>query len=393
MYTDWFRDILGLSLAALRKKATIARLMYLDMSAVANLHAQGDTVRVTHVVKPTSITQAALSKDRANIAKPTTSRVELKLDYWPSVHWDIGDDEDYSVGRSAYGAVARTYGEALGDIVESCLFYELAQAVGGNTTGTTGTTAYSASNTDTILSTRQKLVERDADRGALVTVLTPAACSRLLGNDDFNRADSRGGEGVETGRTAMLGTKFGFRFYESNNIPKQNIAHSGNGALVGAHAVGSTSIAVDGFNAAGVFGGELLTIGGKTYAVRDTDHSGMDFSDIGTGRKIIPASGTLHLDRGLEAAGGDNAVVTRGAAHYNNWAFDPVGLAFAMRPTAPPLSTGAGTDVGSWTDPETGFSLTLERSRVEHGTRFKLSCLFGVRVVWPELIQRVLSDS
>ena len=373
-YEDYMLTTLALSLAEFRKRATLARLAYTDVSRAVNSADYGETVRIAYVNRP-DVEDAALASTPSAVQTASTTNIEFTMDRWKRVRWDVSDKDSYALGGNGYRMIAPVYGARLADWMEEEMFRQLAKDV-PNVTGTVGTAVF-ASGIAAIPDALQAIIERDAERMGLSFFVRPAEHNALLKHDDFTKVDERGSEANRTQTDAALGRKFGFDFYVSNNIPKTTRASDGDFNFNGAAASGAKSIAVDGAGVNGVGAGELLTIGGKTYAVR----SG-----------ISADAGNIELDRGLEAAASDDDQITSAATHGQCWALHPSAIAFSMRPTVSPDAMKVGAKQMSLADPETGFSLTLEECRIEHGTRYILSALFGLRVARPEQIQRVVSN-
>lgn len=367
--------ILALALAAFTATATFARSAYTDLSGVFNAGEQAEKVRIVYANAPT-VEDAVMKSTPSAISEPTSRKVEFGLDYWKRVRWDVSDKDSYETGGDSYRRYAPLYGATLGAWVEAQMFRHLARDV-STTTGTAGTAAFTA-NLNNISAALQAISERNADAPGMQFYVRPKERTSLLNNAAFTGADTRGSAGERTNLTAALGDKFGFEFITSNNIPQTVQASDGAFAAMGAAAINQNRLAVDGAGAAGVGAGELLTIGTEQYAV-----------DVGIGAD----AGTLTLNRDISTAIADNTAITSPATHGQCWALHPSAMAFGMRPTISPDASNINANVMSLVDPNTGFSITLEEIRLEHGTRYILSVLCGMKTVRPEMVQRVLSDA
>ena len=369
---DYKADILALALDEFTPRATIARGAYRDMSQVFNLAQQGDTARITVVQNPGEPEEAQMRVTPSAIRRPSTYKLDMLLDMWRWYYWDVSDSELQDYGnRNTYERIVRKYAGSLASWTEQQIFRAVAGGA-GRATGEVGTALTGDSWADAF----RALFERNADGDSMVAYVSGVVMNELMKDDDFNRVDSRGADAQATGRDAILGTKYGFNFAPSNNLP--NITRSAaTGSTNGAHAAGALNVAVDTLGAGGIDRGELLTIGGTTYACDTT---------------LNAAAGTITLDRPLAAAVADNVAINRHAAHRPNFAMNPQAVAVAFRPTAPAVgpSSGGRYDAVSLSDPETGISLTLKPHALEGGTRFYLSVLFGAKVISPDEVQRVL---
>ena len=368
-YNDFKTEILALALQAFRKRATLARFAWSDLSGAAGVSEQGDTLRITRVSHPGAPGNATMRNTPTALKTAATTKVDLVIDRWKEYHWDVSDKDNYDTGGRGFTQIAPTYGAALADYMERDLFLGLERG-SGHLNGTVATALTAANSIAAVIGARQGLVSRDADTANMAAFVTPASAAILLATPAFTTADMAGQQGIFAGMTGALGTKYGFAFAESNNIPAIAKGHANNPNVNGAVSIGDQTITVDGAGAGGIDPGELLTNGGNTYAVV-----------LGIGG----TAGTITIDRPAVAAIADNQVLTRGDANTPNLGITPDALAVAMRPTAAPQSAG---DVMSIVDPETGFSLTLEVARIVHGTRYYISALWGSRVTNAGSVQR-----
>ncbi len=374
---DFKLTILAQALAALRKRATFARAAYRDLSARLNAAAQGETLQFNYITKPTvgDVPTLATSLGGA-VAEPQTTTRTLTLDHWKRVYWDVNDRDSYSVGGEGFTAIGATYGAALADQIEADMFQHVAENVaeGAINHGTTAQgTAFN--NTNATRTALRLLASRDADMGQFFMFVSPTDQEDFLGASDFTRADFRGQvPATEIQTTGDLGTSFGFRFIVSNNIPSVTRgANSGAVNRAGGVTAGATVIPVDAAGASGINPGEVVLFGGQLYAVK---------------AGISGVAGNITIDRPLAANVADNTALGRRFTHRPAWAMNPNAFALAMRPTVAPRQQGNGS-IRSLVDPGTGFSLTLEETRIQSGTRYTLSALYGFTVVRPEMIVRI----
>lgn len=379
-YNDFKTEMLAVALASFRKRATLASALrpYTDISGAANAASEGDTIRFTRVNKfaaPTAIAlqTAGSAPSVSNVARASTHKFNLVLNNHRKVYWDVDDADDYNTGGRIYAPVVASAASRLADYIEADMFDEMGVG-GGGITGGTSKAAFDGGIAN-IIDARAALSRRDALTENMFMFVSPGAAANLLGEDAFTSVADRGGDAEFTGRTGYLGRKFGFTFMESNNLPsytrKQSDLYDSKGS---GNTAGSLTVAVDKTGKTGFNRGEAVQIAGKWYIVRDA---------------VTGADITLNLNRPLEDNFADNAAMGgRWNGRLSNFAMSPQSLAFAMRPTAPPINATAGT-FGSLTDSETGFSLTLEQSRHENMTRYEISALWGVRVIQPEMIEQV----
>ena len=381
MALDLFKTlILGAAKDALRKKATLARSAYMDLSGTFNSPANtGDQVRINYITRP-AIEDVTPGHSRTQGSDPQNTSVVVRLDQWKgTTPYVISDRDSFETKMAMAPNIGRTYGQALADHIERAGFQTLNTHIATSTQVTFG--GSSDKSLDDLAKARAEIVKRDADSDRMICIVNADEAAGLLGADRFVMAESAGQTGVSAQVSGMLGRRQGFQFMESNNIPSFTRVGSGTFAVNGggnAVDAGETVLPVDGVTT-GVATGEIFTIAGVPYVAA-----------VG----ITGVSGNITLDRPLDADAADNAVVTRvGAAAYrNSYAMDPMGLAFAMRPTVPPGGPfGLDANIQSYTDPETGFSICVEVERQNAQSLVYMRALYGWTVVRAEHIQRLRS--
>lgn len=369
MYTDFYRTILGAVIVALRKKATIARLMLRDLSNEQGLRSEGETVRITHVKRPTVRDVQPNVLEQGGLVKPTTTTENLTLDTWREVEFDMTDREAQAIGSRAYGPIVETYAQAIADDMERNIY---SAAVFG--CSHVIAKAGKAMAADDIVDIRRAMVTRDALTMAPCALLNEFSHAALLKDPDFTRADYRGSAGERSSLDGNLGRKFGFDFFESTNIPTVT-AVAGTARVSADAAANQRIVAFDGAGAAGIPAGAVFTIANETYSVEDG---------------FTGAAGNVTVNRDLAAPIANDANPTFTGAHRNDIYIDPMAIAVAYRPTMLPIPSG-GT-FGSISDPETGFVLSLETIRLRSAIRWRFSYLMGTKNVWQDKTQRVTSN-
>ena len=163
-------------------------------------------------------------------------------------------------------------------------------------------------------------------------------------NDQFRRADIRGGTGPQS--AADIGAVVGIgAVYESNQVPRR--LSDGSFALAANQNSGDTEISVDGAGANGVRRGERVTIAGQTTNVLH----GIDAD-----------AGKITLTAGL-SANRNNDVAVSSANTLDSVIFQPNHLIGAFRTTLPMGFVGGNSPVTPWVDQETGAAMMVEIQR------------------------------
>lgn len=164
-----------------------------------------------------------------------------------------------------------------------------------------------------ITNARGKLNKLKApDDGRRFLALGTDSETKILQNATFHQADQRGNEeGLIQG---FLGQKFGLKTWMGQNVP--SLVADGStalGELTADHAVGATSLAVDGFSSGEIDPGQWISINGKVYHVTATDNA---------------TATVLTLEYGLVAAAANNDdvvvydvhAVNNASGYAINWA-------------------------------------------------------------------------
>lgn len=312
----------------------------------------------------------------------------------------------------------------------------------GNAVGGLG--SISSSNVrDRILAGRNKMNVNKAPEENRNLIWTPNSETEALKLDLFVSAQNVG-DGGQALQTAALGRKFGYDNYMSQlgaSVPTTAVT-AATGAINNAsgHAVGATSVTVDGFSAA-IPAGSWVSIDGQPYRVVSTtggatptaivisspglraavvDNAVVKTTQAGAvnlsggyaagyakyiafdGLTATPAVGqlvsfttsptsaiytitdvtstTMQLDRPLEAALADNDAVNVGPAGEYNFGFTRNAISLIVRPLAVvPAGMGAMSAVINYN----GLSMraTLSHDGVKQGVRVTLDMLCGVKVL------------
>lgn len=361
----------------LRKRATLARSGLRDFSMAArNPSGQGDTVNVTTISRPTisSMTAAAVP---SSMTSPTTNNVAININQWEGADFWLTDAQRHNQTTQFYSEIGQVHGQALADHIERFLYERIHDGNEYNAHCSAPADDDAVLDKDnavaTFIDARKALSKRDALGGELRAFVTPDAAAALLLTDHFSAADVRGDS--MTGQTGDLGTKFGMRFMESNNI----YTFDPSGVALINNSAGYTDVStvkVDGVTAGNLKTGVVMksATAGEYHVVLD--------GTSGASHNTLPVSGKL--------TGTNNASMDL-KKPQTNWVMNPRALGFVMRPPNP--LDDAGWHIGqhsvSFRDPETGFVMSLEEYRGHLATGFYFTALYGATVVHPELCQRV----
>lgn len=357
---------------------------------------KGDTINIRRPGKFTAQTAPSTAQDLG------TETVSMTLSSHKEVKFVVSDKEYAYTGQRIIDDHIAPAAYALGDDIDqsvAALHYKIPAVC----LGTTGTAAANTATTGGILKTRQLMFDGKvplSDAPNMHFMLGGVEEASILADTTFGvaRADGAGTFGTETQMTGHIGRRFGFEFFANQNRPLTAGAYTNTTDNAGAinnasgYAKGSTSIAIDGLDAAAAYQkGWTITIGSYDYVTT---------ADVTTSS----GGGTFTISPPLQAAVADNDVVTFSGifdalAQQNvNIAFHKNAFAIAMA-RLPDYSEAFGNDLGvkmaSIQDPVSGLAV---RSRIyampdASEIRVALDVLYGVQILDPYLACRYLVNT
>lgn len=217
---------------------------------------------------------------------------------------------------------------------------------------------------------------------------------KWLNSTAFGQWQGSGDRGANTQETAMLGQKFGFLPYPSNNllaVAAQTSPTITTGAVNGAAAKGATSIAVDGVAVSGTFKAGMVIQIGTTASTAGAAYN----AELYAITADVTAAGnaaTLSISPPLRAAVADNTTFTQkvnaaAAAFTTELAFHTDAIALCMVPLP---GEAMGASIQTVTDQNSGLSL---RARLFYdGNKsahyFAIDALYGVKMLNPDMCVR-----
>lgn len=383
--------------------------------------------------------EAKRKKDGDDVVSddPTATNVKVTLDqhiYESFIVYDVAESTSFVDLLTMYIQPAM---DSIAQIVDQILHAQAYNFL-GNTVGKLGV----APDETTVIALREKMNENKVPMAGRNCVITPSTEGDLLEVTQFVNANQVGDDGSAM-REGNVGRKFGINFFMTQNalnVPSGNTVKTGLVNNVGGYAAGATSIVTDGRSSdpvAGewvifegdntpqlctVFAVNTLTIspglrydidddaamtvykaGAVDQAVAPTGYAADWNKDIVIdGFTVAPKSGqmitfgttdsykygavntptttSMLLDRSLEAAIADNAVVGIGPAGNYNFCFHRNAIAFVTRPLQLPLG-GSGVQSAVANYGGLGLRVTIGYDMVKQGHRVTIDLLAGVKVL------------
>lgn len=369
--------LLAQGLLALRQQAIMPRLVNTRYETMAGERGSTIEIPIPSAVAVTDVVPAATAPAGTDI-NPT--KAIIALSQWKEAAFTLTDKEQLEIME---GVIPMQASEAVKSLANTVDAYIMAQYFSVfNMSGTPGTTPFAA-NLTAFHDSRKLLNNEAAPMSDRRVVLDASAEANALAQNIFLQADQRGDQGGVI--NGQIGRKIGADWFLDQNVVTHTKGSFPGAPLVnGAHAVGASTIAMDGFTAsqAGVLKkGDLITFAGgaQTYTVL------ADVNSDGTG----VATGGVSIYPSLRVAVADNAAVAQKASHVVNMQFHRDAFAFASRPLQSVVPDGLGVISQSAVDPVSGIALRLEVTRQFKQLRWSFDILYGAACVRPELACRI----
>lgn len=429
---EWAQE----SLAILEENMVAANLVHRDFE---NLIAEyGDTVNTRRPGQFVSLPKT--DNDSVTDQDATGTNVQVVLDRMLHVTFIIKDGQQSKSFKNLVEEFLMPAMLAHGRMIDRIVLGQYSRFL-GNAAGHLGT----AGSRDSILEARLIMNTNKAHDNGRNLILTPTTETDLLKVDLFTQAQQVGDSG-DAVREAYLGRKFGFNTYMCQNAATVATGNTvvTNGAINNAsgYAAGTTTITVDGFNAAIPNNSWFTVVGDDTpQRVVSTVGSGTPTSIVftpglrhavvndasitryvpgavnlvagyaaGYAKEIVVDAFTvapqvgqfvtfgttstsaiytivgvtglvgITLDRALSAALANDDAVNIGPAGNYNFAFHRNAVALVTRPLAmPPEGTGARAAVVNYNGLSIRVVMTYDGQA--QGTRVTLDLLCGVQVL------------
>jgi len=377
--------LLAQGLLALRANSVMPRLVNRNFSGLAA--RKGDTIDVP-IPSDVTVSDVTAGVDGSGQTDLSPTTVPIRLENWKQASFLLTDKEIQEAMEGIIPMQASAAVSALADYVDT----DILNAYKWSTThiGTIGTTPF-GSDVNIALEAGKELTGKKAPKSDRRFILDTGAEFNALKLTPFQYVNQSGStEGI---RDAEINRKLGFDFYTSQNVPTYTVGKPVNFRSDGSFSIGATDIHIDKGTAGtgAATEGDLFTFsagGGVTsgpYSVVKIT-SGPTGAQKDTDIRISPA---------LTHALPDNYVLTftlgttAGDTSPQNLAFHRDAIAFVTRPMGD-VGFSSGSIFQTEVDPVSGLVLRLEVTREFKQTRFCFDILYGVGVLRPEHVIRVL---
>ncbi len=360
--------LLAQMLDVFRTNSVMPRLVHRDLQPLAAQKGSQISVPLPPTLAANDVTAAATPPSTQDT---TTSEVIVTMSNWREVSFQLSDKEQVEVMDGAPPRIALAAAATLIDAIDASILTAMDVGAGAGY-GTAGTTPFA-----TLALTTQPfrlLTDHRVAREGRHCVFNAAAEANLLGLEPFTNVQFAGDVSAIVQGTFNGNTRLGAKWWVDQNVATHAIGTSNSAyQLVGAHAVGATSLTVD-TGSGTILAGDVITLAGDTnkYVVGTALTGGV---------VVINAPG-------LKVAAADNTVVSTVAAHVANFAFHQDCVAFVSRPFALSASNAVVSQMA--VDPISGLALRLEVSREHKRDRWSIDALWGTKVLRPEGVIKVL---
>jgi hypothetical protein len=378
--TDLMPRIVARGLLRFREQAILPRLVNSSLSAEAA--RRGESIRVP-VSQP--VTAADVTPGVAAMQAPTTSMqsVNVPLDNWKSASFFLTDAEMMQIeAESSFIPLQMAEAiTALANAVNDSILTEVERTA--TVIGRPGEVPFQ--NTDSpseiwhganaAITARKLLNLAAAPKAGRFAVIDYEMEANALGLPQFHDAQRAGSSSVPM--EGEIGRKFGIDWFSSDLLPRNRarIARAGFVATVEAQADGGElQVAHDKLRI-----GDVIIVGSGRAA---SEHQ-LTASRAANAGAHATITVTPAFPRAIETS----AQVTVMRPYRVGVAMHRDAVALAMRPlSVAGLEAGAGSQMMSVSDPETGLSLRLEVTRQYKQTMWEFDILWGVKLIRPALV-------
>ena len=381
--TDLMPRIVARGLLRFREQAILPRLVNSSLSAEAARRGESIRVPVSQPVTAADVTPGVA----ATQAPPTSMQsVNVPLDNWKSASFFLTDAEMMQIeAESSFIPLQMAEAiTALANAVNDSILTEVERTA--TVIGRPGEVPFQ--NTDSpseiwhganaAITARKLLNLAAAPKAGRFAVIDYEMEANALGLPQFHDAQRAGTASVPM--EGEIGRKFGIDWFSSDLLPRNRarIARAVFAATVEAQADGGelkvahTQLRI----------GDVIIAGsGRTASEHQITANRAANSGSHATITVTPA-----FPRAIETS----AQVTVMRPYRVGVAMHRDAVALAMRPlTAAGLEAGAGSQMMSVSDPETGLSLRLEVTRQYKQTMWEFDILWGVKLVRPALVVAV----
>lgn len=365
--------LLAQGLLALREQAVMPRLVSGDYGTMG---AQRGSVIDVPVANNFVATDVAPAVTPGSAQDSTPTLVQIPLNQWKESAFFLTDKERLEIaeGESNMPMSVSAAVRALANSMDTHIHNQYVDVYGF--VGTAGVTPFSASVAD-VVNARATLNRQLAPMDSRRLVINPDAEANALQVAALSDLEKTGDQAVKI--QGQLGRKFGFDFFQTQNIVRHTAGTAGSITVASTTAAGATSIGLIGSVGGTLVVGDIFSIAGNTQTYVVTANA-----------TLSGAQAAVSFQPPLVAIASAGADTTKRASHVVNLAFNRDAFAFVNRPLA---GAGNGEELGSMimqaSDPVSGVTMRMEVTRQHRQERYALDVLYGAKTIRPQFACRV----
>jgi hypothetical protein len=363
----------------LRKTAKMPMLVSQDYQTEAAKKGQ-----VINVPIPRTMTTAPVTPSNTPPVPTdyTPDEVQIPMDYWEHVDFYLTDKDLVQVDKDAHFVpmALESAVKAMAEKINETIFDEYKGVYG--IVGTPGTTPFATTDI-AARDLREQLHKQLCPNSDRRAVLDFAAEKNALGLASFRDLSQSGKDAPVIEGT--LGRFYGIDWFNDHQVPSHiaGAAAAATVTMISQSAAGASSVTLKvATGTAEIKKGDIISFAGhaQTYVVTAT----ATLNTTGVAVAIAP-----RLQVAVDGSTTPVAVTIR-ASHVVNLGFHKQAFVFASRPLAQAtMDADDKAMITTLRDPLTGIILRIEKMRQYKQVVWDIDCLWGAKLVRPELAARI----
>lgn len=376
--TSAIPQILLQCLPVLRQNAVLPQLVNSDFGTEAAEQGNAITIAKTAIV---TVRDVAASVVAASNQDTTPTQVVVSLSNWKEATFQMSDKDAREVLKGLLPQQGQECVKAVINQVEADIINAVTLGAGQAVNGPGGTTPFGSTSSLTAAGNARKALNFGlAPMSDRYVVLDPAAEAAALITPDAFRFDGAGQNLTQI--NGNLGMRMGMQWFMDQNINQFTASAAFTTgftiATAAATALTTALTIINGTTTGAIAVGNRFTIAGgsQVYVI-------VSAGTISTATVTALGNVTVSVYPAIGSTVASGIAITVFATYVQNLVFQRQAVAFASRPLGAALGA-SGDDMRSIVDPVSGLALTLAITRESYQSTFRVSCLYGVKLVRPD---------
>jgi hypothetical protein len=366
-----------------RQNSILPRLV--DNSYSTDAEEQGNSIDIAIAATATARDVAAAVTPAAN-QDHTMTKTTLNLNKFKESTHNLTDKEYRELVNGVIPRQGEECVKAVVNQVEADIFTEALNA--GNAVGTAGTTPFGGTSSLTVAgSARRWLNFYLAPMEDRYVVLDAMAEGNAVVTPDVFRFDGAGDTFSQI--NGAMGRRLGMGWVLDQNVAVHTSAAAwitGFSIATAAATALSTTLTIINASVTGTLVlGDKFTIGGATqvYAI-------ISVGTIATATATVLGNVTISIYPAVGSTVASGVAITVITSFTQNLVFQRRALAFASRRLSPAMGIAENGELRSFVDPISGLALNIAITREHYQSTFRVSCLYGIKLVRPDWLVHLL---